>query len=164
MANGVAAELGASDLALDVFSSGTSTHLRVCEKYWSALNSAWQRHWVPHQGLMCIHCPRVDIPGAVAKIHKDRSKAVFIVTMGCTQEESTRDWMASLESMTLNKVVLLAAESVYQDANGQAMPPRMWPTEFHCVDGGPEQADTTTRGCQMRDCEALTAMLRGFPR
>ena len=39
MANRVVADLGASDLALDAFSSGTSAHLRVCEKYWSAQDS-----------------------------------------------------------------------------------------------------------------------------
>ena len=36
MVNRVAADLGASDLAMDAFSSGTSARLRVCEKYWSA--------------------------------------------------------------------------------------------------------------------------------
>ena len=41
----VVADLGASNLALDVFSSGTSAHLRVCEKYWSAQDSAWKKHW-----------------------------------------------------------------------------------------------------------------------
>ena len=33
VASRVVADLGASDLALDAFSSGTSAHLRVCEKY-----------------------------------------------------------------------------------------------------------------------------------
>ena len=33
VAKRVVADLGASDLALDAFSSGTSAHLRVCEKY-----------------------------------------------------------------------------------------------------------------------------------
>ena len=42
VANRVVADLGASDLALDAFSSGTSTNLRVCEKYWSAQDSAWE--------------------------------------------------------------------------------------------------------------------------
>ena len=36
VASRVVADLGASDLALDAFSSGTSAHLPVCEKYWSA--------------------------------------------------------------------------------------------------------------------------------
>ena len=40
VASRVVADLGASDLALDAFSSGTSAHLRVCEKYWSAQDSA----------------------------------------------------------------------------------------------------------------------------
>ena len=83
------ADLGALDLALDAFSSGTSAHLRVCEKYWSAQDSAWKKHWGPHQNLMWIHCPRWDIPRAVAKIRKDRSKAGLVVPMGCTKEEST---------------------------------------------------------------------------
>ena len=52
VASRVVADLGASDLALDAFSSGTSAHLRVCEKYWSAQDSAWKKHWGPHQGLM----------------------------------------------------------------------------------------------------------------
>ena len=39
------------------------------------------------------------------KIRKDRSKAVLDVPMGCTEEESTRHWVASLTNMTLNKVV-----------------------------------------------------------
>ena len=72
VANRVAADLGASDLALDAFSSGASAHLLVCEKYWSAQNSAWKKHWGPHKDLMWIHFPRVDIPRAVAKIRKDR--------------------------------------------------------------------------------------------
>ena len=50
VANRVVADLGASDLGLDAFSS-------VCEKYWSAQDSAWKKHWGPHQGLMWIHCP-----------------------------------------------------------------------------------------------------------
>ena len=106
VASRVVADLGASDLALDAFSSGTSAHLRVCEMYWSAQDSAWRKHWGPHQGLMWIHCPRGDIPRAVAKIRKDRSKAVLLVSMGCTEEESTRDLVVSLTNMTLNKVTL----------------------------------------------------------
>ena len=106
VAKRVVADLGASDLALDAFSSGTSAHLRVCEKYWSAQDSPWKKHWGPHQGMMWIHCPRGDIPRAVAKIRKDRSKAVLVVPMGCTEEESTRDWVISLTNMTLNEVVL----------------------------------------------------------
>ena len=143
VASRVVADLGASDLALDAVSSGTSAHLRVCEKYWSAQDSAWKKHWGPHQGLMWIHCPRWDIPRAIAKIRKDRSKAVLVVPMGCTEEESTRHWVVSLTHMTLNKVVLPAGESVYQDAKGQPMPSQRWPTQFHYVDGGLDQADTT---------------------
>ena len=150
VASRVVADLGASDLALDAFSSGTSAHLRVCEKYSSAQDSAWKKHWGPHQGLMWIHCPRWDIPRAVAKIRKDRSKAVLVVPMGCTEEESTRHWVVSLTNMTLNKVVLPAGESVYQDAKGQPMPPQRWPTEFHHVDGGLDQADTTDFVCVNR--------------
>ena len=150
VASPVVADLGASDLALDAFSSGTSAHLRVYEKYWSARDSAWKKFWGPHQGLMCIHFPQWDIPRAVAKIRKDHSKAVLVVPMGCTEEESTRDWVVSLTNMTLNKVVLLAGESVYQDAKGQPMPPQRWPTEFHYVDGGLEQADTTDFVCVNR--------------
>ena len=56
VASRVVADLGASDLALDAFSSGTSAHLRVCEKDWSAQDSAWKKHWGPHQCLMWIHC------------------------------------------------------------------------------------------------------------
>ena len=57
VASRVVADLGASDLPLDVFSSGTLAHLRACEKYWSAQDSAWRKHCGPHQGLMWIHCP-----------------------------------------------------------------------------------------------------------
>ena len=57
VASRVGSDLGASDLALDAFSSGTSAHLRVCEKYWSAQDTAWNKNWGPHQGLMWIHCP-----------------------------------------------------------------------------------------------------------
>ena len=42
-----------------------------------------------------------------------------------------------LTNVTLNKVVLPAGESVYQDAKGQPMPPQRWATEFGYVDGGP---------------------------
>ena len=52
VASRVVADLGASGLALDAFSSGTSAHLRVCEKYWSAQDSAWKKHRAPHQGSM----------------------------------------------------------------------------------------------------------------
>ena len=79
LADRVVADLGASDLALDAFSSGTSAHLRVCEKYWSAQDAAWTKHWGRHQGLVWIHCPRVDISRAVAKIRKDLSKAVLVI-------------------------------------------------------------------------------------
>ena len=150
VASRVVADLGASDLARDAFSSGTSAHLRVCEKYWSAQDSAWKKHWGPHQSLMRILCPQRNIPRAVAKIRKDRSKAVLVVPMGCTQEESTRDWVVSLTNMTLNKVVLPAGESVYQDAKGQAMPSPRPPREFHYVDGCLERADATDFVCDNR--------------
>ena len=122
----------------------------MCEKYWSAQDSAWKKHWGPHQGLMRIHCPRVDIPRAAAKVRKDRSKAVLVIPMGCTEEESTRDWVPSLNNMTLNKVILPAGGSVYQDAKGQPMPPPRWPTEFHYVVRGLEQADATDLVCVNR--------------
>ena len=48
-------QLGASNLALDAFSSGTCAHLRVCEEYWSTQDTAWKKYWGPHQGLMWIH-------------------------------------------------------------------------------------------------------------
>ena len=139
-----------SHLALDAFSSGTSAHLWVWEKYWSAQDSAWKKHWGPHQGLVWIHCPRRDIPRAVANIRKDRPKAVLVVPMGCTEKESTRDWVVSLTNMTLNKVVLPAGEGIYQDTKGQPMPPGRLRTEFHYVDGGLEQADTTDFVCVNR--------------
>ena len=63
--------------------------------------------------------------------------------MCCTEEESTRDLVASLDNMTLNSVLLPAGESVYQDAKGQRMPPQRWRTVFHHVDGGLEQANAT---------------------
>ena len=121
VANQMAADLGASDLALDAFSWGTSAHLQVCEKYWSARDSAWENHWGPHQGLMWISSPRMDIARAVANIRKDRSKAVFVVPIGCTEEAWNRDQVDSLDDMTLNKVILPAEDSVYQDAEGQPM-------------------------------------------
>ena len=58
--------------------------------------------------------------------------------------------MFSLTKMTLNKVLLPAGESVYQDAKGQPMRPQRWPTEFHYVDGGLEQADATNFVCVNR--------------
>ena len=75
---------------------------------------------------------------------------MLVVPMGCTEEESTRHWVVSLTNMTLNKVVLPAGESVYQEAKGQPMPPQRWPTEFHYVDGGLDQADTTDFMCVNR--------------
>ena len=56
---------------------------------------------------------------------------MLVGPMGCTEEESIRDWVVSLTNMTLNKVTLPAGESVYRDAKGQPMPPQRWPTEFH---------------------------------
>ena len=82
-------------------------------------------------------------PKGVTKIPKDRSKAVLVVPMGFTREEGTRDCVASLTNITLNNVVLTAGESVCQDAKGEPMPRRRWPTEFQYVDGGLVQADGT---------------------
>ena len=73
----------------------------MCENYKSAWDFAWKKQWGEHQGLMWIHCPRVDIPRAVAKIRKDHSKVALVVPMGCTEEESNRDWVVSLTNMTL---------------------------------------------------------------
>ena len=50
VANRVAAELGASDLALDALFSATSADLSVSEKYLSTQDSAWKKHWGPHHG------------------------------------------------------------------------------------------------------------------
>ena len=79
-----------------------------------------------------------------------KDKAVNFSYSGCTKEESTRNWVASLDNMTLNKVVLPAGVSVYQDAKGQPMPPKRWPTEFHYVDGALKQANTTDFVCVNR--------------
>ena len=84
VANRVVADLGASDPGLDAFSSGTSAHLGVCEKYCSAQPFKWSRHRGSHQGLMGIHCLRGDIPRVVADIRKHRSKAVLVIFMGST--------------------------------------------------------------------------------
>ena len=84
------------------------------------------------------------------KIREDHSKAVLVVPKGCTKEDSTRDGVASLTNMTLNKFFLPAGESVYQDAKGQPMPAQKWPTEFHYVDGGLEQAGATDFVCVNR--------------
>ena len=147
VANRVAADLGASDLALHAFSSETSAHHRLCERYWCAQDSPWKKQWGPHQGLMWIHCPRADILRAVAKIRKHRSKAVFVVPMGCNEEEGIQDWVASLNNMTLKKVVLPAGDSVYQDAKRQPMPPQRGPTEFPYLEGGLKQANATDFLC-----------------
>ena len=40
----VVADLRPSDLPLDGFCSETSAHLWLCEKYWSAQDSAWKKH------------------------------------------------------------------------------------------------------------------------
>ena len=101
-------------------------------------------------GLDVDPLPQMGHSKGVAKIRKDRSKAVLVVPMGCTEEESTRHWVVSLTNMTLNKVVLPAGESVYQNAKGQPMPPQRWPTEFHYVDGGLDQADATDFVCVNR--------------
>ena len=113
--------------------------------------------------MMLIHCPRGDIPRAVSKIRKDLFKAVFVGPMGCTEEESTRDWVASLDNMTWNNVVLAAGESVYQDARGRPMQPQRWPTEFDYMNGDLEQADATDFLCvnrliaeHWRQCSALS--------
>ena len=87
------------------------------------------------------------MPRAIAKIRNDRSKAVLVVPMGCTKEEGTRDRVASLTNMTLNNVALPAGECVYQDAKGQPIPTKRWPTEFHYVDGNLQQADATDFMC-----------------
>ena len=55
----------------------------------------------------------------------------------------TRDWVASLDNMTLNKVVLPAGRCAYQDAKGQPMLRQRCPTEFKHDDGGLGHADTT---------------------
>ena len=143
----MAADQGAQDHVLDAFSSALIAHPRVCEKYWRAQDSAWKKHWVPHRGLMCIHCPRVNIRRTVAKIRKDRSKAVLVVPMGCTEGESTRHRVVSLTTMTLHKVVLPGGGRIHQDANRQPLASQRWPTVLNYVDGGLGQADATDFVC-----------------
>ena len=130
----VVTNVGASDLAREAFFSGTSAHLRVCEKYWSAQDSAPKKHSGGHKGLMWIHCSRVDIPREVAKIRKDRTKAVLVVSIRCTEEECSQAWMVSLTNMSQNKALPPAGESVYEDNKRQPMPPERWPTKFHYAD------------------------------
>jgi len=122
----------------------------VCDSYWTTKDSAWKKHWGPHRGLLWIHCPRGDIARAVAKISKDRASAVLVVPMGPLEEESTRDWVLSLETMTLNKTTIPEGESVYQDAMGQALPPQRWRTSFHCVDGSLDQEGSQDSWCVNR--------------
>ena len=79
----------------------------------------------------------------VVKIRNDHSMAVPVVPMGCTEGESTRDWVVSLTNMTFDMGVLPAGESVYEDAKGEPMPSQRWPTDFHHLDGNLEQAHAT---------------------
>ena len=102
-ANRVAADLRAPDLALDAFSSGTSAHLRVYEKYWSAHDTEWKEHSGLHQGLMWIHWRRVDIPGRVRRSARTVPRQCWLSS--CTKEETTRDTVSPLTNMTLKKVV-----------------------------------------------------------
>ena len=78
--------------------------------------------------------------------------------------------MVYLTKMTSNKVVLPGGDSVYQDARVQAMPPERWPTEFHDMDRGLEQADATDFLCvsrvmtePWRQCFALSPVDVGEP-
>ena len=73
--------------------------------------------------------------------------------------------MPLLNNMTLNNVVLLVAEGVYQDRKEQPMPPQRWPTQFHYVGGGLEQANATDFVCvnrvitePWRQCFAVSAV------
>ena len=74
---------------------------------------------------------------------------MLVVPMGCTEEESTQDWVASMTNMSLN-IVLPASQSAYLDAKEQPMPPQRWPMEFHPVDVGLERADATDFVCVNR--------------
>ena len=104
----------------------------------------------PHQGLKRIHCRRVHIPSAIAKILKERSKVVLVVRIGYTEGECTRDWVVSPTNMTLNMVLLQAGENVYQEAKGQPMTVQSRPTKSHYRELGREQADATDFVCVNR--------------
>ena len=93
------------------------------------------------------HRIRVHIPQAVARIYKERSKAVLVVPVSRTEEGSTTDCVVLLMKMTLNKVVLPAGDRVYEHAKGAPVPCQRWPSEFHYVDGGVKQADATEVWC-----------------
>ena len=80
VASRVVADLGASDLALDAFSSETSAHLRVCEKYWSTQDSACKKHWGPHQGLMWNPLP----PMGHSKRGSEDSQGPLQGSAGCS--------------------------------------------------------------------------------
>ena len=128
-------ELGAPQPTVDVFASGHSSHLRVCEKWWTAQDSAWKRHWSPHQGILWIHCPRNDLGRAVAKVEKDRTHGFVVVSGVGADDEKGTSLMSRLEQVSLNKVTFAPGESVYQDARGEALPPQRWATHVYYVSG-----------------------------
>ena len=62
--------------------------------------------------------------------------------MACKEEESTQDSAVSQDNVTLNKIVLLAGERLYEGTAAELVAPQRWATNLHCVDLGPKPADT----------------------
>ena len=150
VANRVVADLGASDLALDAFSSGTSAHLRVCEKYWSAQDSRVE------EALGSASRTDVDPlpPLGHCKSDSEDSQGPLQGSAGCSYGMHRGGKYPTLGSLIdqhdLKQGRPTGWRECLSDAKGQPMPPQRLPTEFHYVDGGLDQADTTDFVCVNR--------------
>ena len=129
------AELGWSSPQVDVFGSGA---LRKCPRVQTKGDKGWKRGsssdpWK----LLYIHAPRSSLQPLVAKIARDRARAVVTIPSWEIGDAKDAPAVQERKCITLINTQLSSAEDNFVDAPGNPLPPhaRGWTTTVAYVDG-----------------------------
>ena len=127
-------ELAWSTPQVDVF---VSAALRKCPRVWTKEDNGWKRGFSSDLwDLLYIHAPRDSFERVVAKIARDRARAVVTIPSWEIEDAKDAPWVQDLTFMTLIHTQLRSAEDIFVAAQGNPLPPpaKGWTTTVADVD------------------------------
>ena len=128
-------ELGLSSPQVDVFRSAT---LRECPRVWTREDIGWKCGWSSDLwDLLYIHAPRWSLERVVAKIARERTRAVMTIPSWEIEDAEDAPLVQDLRCMTLMDTQVPSAEDIFVDAQGNPLPlpAKGWTTTVAYVDG-----------------------------
>ena len=114
-------ELGLSILQVDMFGS---VAMRKCPRVWTKEDNRWKRGWSSNLwDLLYVRARQGSWERVVAKIGRDRARAVVINPSWESWDAKDAPWVEDVRCMTLIDTQLFSTEDIFVDARGNPLPP-----------------------------------------